>query len=121
MSDHQNLEMHDVYICHRKELRLYVISKVNVNQDEAEDIVQAAFTRLIEMDSKEIKNPRALLYKLSYNLAIDYKRHGGVIQRHVQTVGDSGAKVVDELSPERVYDGERQMGLIVKTLWDMPT
>ena len=44
-------------------------------------IVQEAFARLIEMDLKDVQNPRALLYKTSYNIAIDQKRHGGVCQR----------------------------------------
>jgi RNA polymerase sigma-70 factor (ECF subfamily) len=115
----QKPEMHDVYIRHQQELCRYIIRKVNVSNDEAQDIVQAAFTRMIEMNLSEIKNPRALLYKTSYNMAIDFKRHGGVRQRHAQAVVDSGA-VVEELSPDRIHDGKRQLGLVVKALWDMP-
>jgi DNA-directed RNA polymerase specialized sigma24 family protein len=28
--------------------------------------------------------------------------------------------VVEELSPERIHDGKRQLGLVVKALWGMP-
>ncbi len=118
--DSQKLEMHDVYIRHHTELCRYVVNKANVSNDEAQDIVQAAFTRVIEMDFKDIKNPRALLYKTSYNIAIDQKRHGGVRQRHVQAVVDSGAAMVEELSPDRIHDGRRQLGQVVEALWDMP-
>jgi RNA polymerase sigma-70 factor (ECF subfamily) len=115
----QKLEMHDVYNCHHKELCRYIIHKVNVSSDEAQDIVQEAFARLIEMDLKDVQNPRALLYKTSYNIAIDQKRHGGVCQRHVNAVFDAGA-VVEELSPDRINDGKRKMSLVVKALWAMP-
>ena len=118
--DKQNIEIHDVYIRHRTELCRYLINKVNVSNDEAQDIVQAAFARVIEMDFGDIKNPRALLYKTSYNIAIDQKRHNGVRQRHVQAVVDSDAKVVEELSPDRIHDGKRQLGIVVKALWGMP-
>ena len=87
-TESQKLKMHDVYVRHHTELCRYVINKVNVSNDEAQDIVQAAFTRVIEMDFSDIKNPRALLYKTSYNIAIDQKRRGGVRQRHVQAVVD---------------------------------
>ena len=69
----EHLEIHEVYIRHRTELCRYVINKVNVSNDEAQDIVQAAFARVIEMDFSEIKNPRALLYKTSYNIALTKK------------------------------------------------
>ncbi|MCT2529641.1 RNA polymerase sigma factor [SAR92 clade bacterium H921] len=116
----ERLEIHDVYIRHRTELCRYVMNKVNVSNDEAQDIVQAAFVRVIEMDFSEIKNPRALLYKTSYNIAIDQKRHSGVRQRHIQAVVDTDAKVVEELSPARIHDGNRQLRIVVEALWGMP-
>ena len=119
-SDNQKLVVHDVYIRHRTELCRYLVNKTSVSIDEAQDIVQTAFTRVIEMDFKDIKNPRALLYKTSYNIAIDQKRHGSVRQRHVQAVVDSGSTAVEELSPERIHDGKRQLSLVVKALWGMP-
>ena len=96
------------------------MNKANVSTDEAQDIVQAAFTRVIEMDFQDIKNPRALLYKTSYNIAIDQKRHGGVRQRHVQAVVDSDTTLVEELSPDRIHDGRRELTQVVEALWDMP-
>ena len=45
--DSRKLEMHDVYIRHHTELCRYVVNKANVSTDEAQDIVQAAFTRVI--------------------------------------------------------------------------
>ena len=40
-------------------------------------------------------------------------------QRHAQAVVDSGT-AVEELSPDRIHDGKRQLGLVVKALWAMP-
>jgi RNA polymerase sigma-70 factor (ECF subfamily) len=120
MPEKEHLEIHEVYIRHRTELCRYVINKVNVSSDEAQDIVQTAFARVIEMEFSEIKNPRALLYRTSYNIAIDQKRHSGVRQRHIQAVVDTDAKVVEELSPARIHDGRRQLTIVAKALWDMP-
>ena len=118
--NNQKSEIHEVYSRHRAELCRYVINKVNVTNDEAQDIVQAAFARVIEMDFEQIKNPRALLYKTSYNIAIDQVRHSGVRQRHVRAVVDADAKMVEELSPDRIHDGKRQLRIVVKALWGMP-
>ena len=67
-----------------------------------------------------IKNPRALLYKTSYNIAIDLKRHGSVRQKHIDSVVDLESTAVEELGPERVVEGNRQLEILAKALWAMP-
>jgi len=120
MFDRQLSRMHDIYVQHRSELCCSVVNKFQVTRDEAEDIVQAAFARVVAIEDSSIKNPRALLYKTSYNIAIDLKRRGTVRQRHIDSVIDSEATAVEELGPERVFEGNRQLHILAKALWGMP-
>jgi len=59
---------------YHNELKIYLIQH-NHSPDIAEDILQDAFIRLVKAKpDSEIKNPRAFLYKIVSNLAIDYHR-----------------------------------------------
>ena len=120
MFDRQQPRMHEIYVQHRSELCCSVASKFQVTREEAEDIVQAAFARVVAIEDSSIKNPRALLYKTSYNIAIDLKRHGSVRQKHIDSVVDLESTAVEELGPERVVEGNRQLEILAKALWAMP-
>ncbi len=59
---------------HREELHGYLVRQTRC-PETASDILQDAFLRLIHADTKnDIKNPRAFLYKVVSNLAIDHLR-----------------------------------------------
>lgn len=59
---------------HREELHSYLVRQTHC-PETASDILQDAFLRLIHSDSRnDLKNPRAFLYKIVGNLAIDYLR-----------------------------------------------
>lgn len=57
-----------------KELLLYIKNKVS-NKDNAQDIVQETYERVIAIsNTQKIENERALLYKVAKNLIIDLSR-----------------------------------------------
>lgn len=59
---------------HREELHGYLVRQIRCSE-AASDILQDAFLRLIHSDTKNnLKNPRAFLYKIVSNLAIDHLR-----------------------------------------------
>ncbi|GEM_PF-1729659 len=59
---------------HREELQGYLVRQTRC-PETASDILQDAFLRLIHADTQNaIKNPRAFLYKIVGNLAIDHLR-----------------------------------------------
>lgn len=59
---------------HREELHGYLVRQTRC-PETASDILQDAFLRLIHADTKSgIQNPRAFLYKIVSNLAIDHLR-----------------------------------------------
>ncbi len=110
----------DVYIQYRSELCRHVMDKAGVTSIEAEDVVQTTFARVAETGLASVRNHRAFLYKMSYNIAIDMKRRGRVRQKHVEEAVASEAATVEELNPERVVEGSRQLNIIAKALWSMP-
>lgn len=69
---------------HRDELFGFLLHRVNC-PEAASDILQDAFFRLTQFESeRKINNPRAFLYKVVSNLAIDYQRKQSREQeRHV--------------------------------------
>jgi RNA polymerase sigma factor (sigma-70 family) len=118
--DQQMPSLTEVYTKYRAELCSYVINKFQVSRDEAEDVVHTAFARVMEINDQTINNPRALLYKTSYNIAIDRKRHGVVRQKHVETLIVSKSSAVEELGPERIFEGDKQLRVVVKAMREMP-
>lgn len=57
-----------------KELLLYIKNKVS-NKDNAQDIVQETYERVIAIsNTQKIENEKALLYKVAKNLIIDLSR-----------------------------------------------
>ncbi len=118
--NHKEISIHTVYVQYRAELCRHVINKVGLSYSEAEDIVQTAFTRIAEIDFESVQNHRAFLYKTSYNLAIDFKRHGSVRQKYIDERIDTDYFCVEELSPDRVFEGGRQLNIITRAMWGMP-
>ena len=112
----------DIYLQHREELCRYLVNKCSLKFSEAEDIVQSAFARFVDIDDPQsIQNPRAFLYTTSYNIAIDIKRHNQVQQKYAQAVVDNDAEIVEELGPEREVESRQRLGLISRALWGMPS
>jgi RNA polymerase sigma factor (sigma-70 family) len=118
--DQQMPSLTDAYTEYRSELCSYIVNKFQVSRDEAEDIVHTAFSRAIEAKSQPIGNPRAFLYKTSYNIAIDRIRHGVVRQKHVDSVIACKSSAVEELGPERIFEGNKQLKIVMKAMRLMP-
>jgi len=75
----------------------------------AEDVVQAAFTKMLEIDVSEVEDPRAYLTTLTQNLAIDELRNqsrAGIASVSEERFERLGSEMV--LTPEEmVIEGER--------------
>lgn len=65
----------DFYTCHYKEIVAFVSSRI-LNNDEAEDIVQNVFMRLLNTDKMiTVVTLPNLVYTIARNLIYDYWRH----------------------------------------------
>lgn len=85
----------DIYDKHAKELLVYAYSFVH-SQETAEDIVHDTFVNLIQHSrthSVSTDNMRALLYKITHNLCIDYLRRYTKI--NFQPIGNESSRQDD--------------------------
>lgn len=112
-------EVHDMYVEYRAELCQYVMKSVGVGKAEAEDVVQAAFAKVSQLDLETIRNGRAFLYKTCRNIAVDVQRRSQVRQKHVDSFVDTDGGI-DQLAPERIVDGRRDLKIVSQVLWQMP-
>jgi RNA polymerase sigma factor (sigma-70 family) len=75
----------------------------------AEDVVQAAFTKMLEVDVSEVEDPRAYLAQLTRNLAIDEVRRqsragvASVSDERLERIGADAALTPEEM----LIEGER--------------
>ncbi|WP_390591407.1 RNA polymerase sigma factor [Simiduia litorea] len=107
-----------LYLAHRAELCRYLVHKSRLNTAEAEDITQSAFAKFSALEQPQaIENPRAFLYKMATNLAIDFQRRNQVQDKYVLF---SAADESSVPGPERVTEGKQRLGILSRALWGMP-
>lgn len=102
------------------------VSRMVRNTEDAEDIAQHAYLRLQKLsDEKELENPRAYLYQIANNLAVDQLRRGKLHMEYVsqqmpaegETTSDDHA---DHQSPERVLAARQQLQSIYEAMDSLP-
>ncbi|MGQ4274682.1 RNA polymerase sigma factor [Terrihabitans sp. B22-R8] len=84
---------------HGRELRVFARNKVGSGA-AAEDLVQEAFLRLADACDVEIRNPRAFLYRIITNLAVDFRRREARDRVRVLPLGDAGLAAADQVDAE---------------------
>lgn len=100
------------------ELRNFIAHKFKKNADDAEDIVQDAFHNILRMNNlSEIENPRAYLYQTAQHLAINRVRQQ---QKRDALLEANGGTEICELSPERIYTGQKNLTELHKKLAKLP-
>ena len=96
------------------ELCQYLRAKYGDGPPEAEDVAQAAFAKVAELDNVgSIKNPRAYLYRVARNIRVDQCRRAATHDRFIaQEVHVGGAKDGAEIEPERVLIGKEEFAVL---------
>ena len=115
----QPAEIEDIYLQYHEELCRAVIKKFDVSYAEAEDVVQTAFIRYTE-SSASVLNPRAFLYKVCSNIAIDQIRRRDVQLGYARSVAEIEPESAEEIGPERQLEAIQRLGIISRALWAMP-
>lgn len=114
------------YVEHRDALKRFLVARFR-DEDIAEDIVQEVYLRLNRSSfDREIKNPVAFLYRVTNNLALDYRR--GQQRRGARdknwsdvnhnTVGNE--TIHDQPDADDALDAKKKVALIVKALDNLP-
>ncbi|WP_413664471.1 RNA polymerase sigma factor [Microbulbifer sp. EKSA008] len=102
------------------------VSRIVKSPDDAEDIAQHAYLRLQKLsDEKELENPRAYLYQIANNLAVDQLRRGKLHVEYVsQQIPMEGEPYTDDhadhQSPERLLAARQQLQSIYETMDKLP-
>lgn len=109
----------EIYQLHNAELRQYLVLKHRLNMADAEDIVQQVFARFADTaDAQLPDNPRAYLYKMVSNAAIDRGRRLQVQTRFAEL--ESAQEPDAAQGPEQLVEQRQRLGLLARILWGMP-
>lgn len=79
--------LHTAYIAWYDELLIFAISRVK-NEQDAQEIVQDAFIKLLHFEGESEESQRAFLWLVTKNAAIDLLRHRQFLYRQVQFLFD---------------------------------
>jgi RNA polymerase sigma factor (sigma-70 family) len=111
----------ELYLTYRKELIGFIVGKYSLDHSQAEDIVQMVFIRFNEFEPiNEIENPRAFLYKMCGNTAIDKLRHEKVKSKYFDA-SSIYEEPYTEIGPEEEIDSRERLNIITRAMWAMPS
>lgn len=101
------------------------VARIVRSTEDAEDIAQHAYLRLQKLsDEKELDNPRAYLYQIANNLAVDQLRRGKLhmeyVSQQMPADGSTPDDHADHQSPERVLAARQQLQSIYKAMDSLP-
>jgi RNA polymerase sigma factor (sigma-70 family) len=73
MSDHKEKILQQLYLAHDLELRQFLIRRVG--EQDAADLLQETWLHFLKLaDIDAVRTPRAFLYKIAANIAVDFGR-----------------------------------------------
>lgn len=110
-----------LFLDHSQSLVRFV-SRIVRNTEDAEDIAQHAYLRLQKLSNNtDLDNPRAYLFQIANNLAVDQLRRGKlhtayVNQQQINERCDSASGP----SPERVLAAKRRLQAIYNSMDKLP-
>ena len=102
-----------LYRRHWQEICGYVRRRFGAGPPEPEDVAQAAFMRLsARSDIADLQNPRAFLYRVAHNLAIEERRRHEARARLEAEAAPLDPADTDDRDPERVLSGKERRRLL---------
>ena len=100
---------------------LWHLMRLIRNRDDAEDIAQEAFMRLLGVPHLEASRARNYLFATATNIARDtYRRRRARAGRAHVPLDDLQLEAIDP-KPERLIDAERGCGIVDGALRDLPS
>lgn len=95
------------------------------NRDDAHDVLQEAFQKLMKRDGlREMENPRAYLYRTATNIIIDRQRKGQHHLRYIREVTSGvevgSASLTDAIPPDRQVAARQELDMIYRALEALP-
>ena len=118
MMMHLNELLNILFRRHNKELLVFASRRVG---DAAEDLVQESFLRLMQHpEPHTIENPRAYLYKLTANSAVDHHRKLAVREKYYEYPEDLESLPSTRPGPETTVHHDQLLQRCLKALDTLP-
>ncbi|MFC4313741.1 RNA polymerase sigma factor [Steroidobacter flavus] len=86
----------------------------------ARDVAQEVYLRTLRVPEAQVENPRAFLFEIASNLAIDHERVEGRRSELLEEVQDLLWTEEDKISPERQALAEDELALLHAALERLP-
>lgn len=100
---------------YRQPLTAYFLRRVH-SRIEAEDLTQEVFLRLVRrFEVESIDNPEAFVFCTAVNLLRDRSRRGKAQRSHLTEFAHQ-QEGLEELSPERLFDGQESLNRVLSVL-----
>ena len=109
----------NVFSEHRSELLHFLRGRLK-NDADAQDVLQEVYLKTSKLEAKEVSNPKAYIYKIASNLAIDYQRSSsnyGRLRNRLEQEGLSGEPAP---TPERACEAERRLQILQDVISALP-
>lgn len=124
MKKEQALFIEQMYQDNHEGFLRFLMQKTQ-NMDDAHDVLQEAFQKLIKRDGlREMENPRAYLYRTATNIIIDRQRKGQHHIRYIREVlggGDGGtASLSATIPPDRQVAARQELDMVYQALEVLP-
>ncbi|MDR4477105.1 MAG: RNA polymerase sigma factor [Nitrospira sp.] len=108
------------YTGYYRELLSFLTAKLRCPH-EAADVVQEVFARLFALENPDlIRQPRAFLYRIARNLALDSKRKSSVRNRFLIDLGELEDAPSAGPLPDHLVEGSQLRRALDQTIADMP-
>lgn len=127
MTERRTSLIEKLFTEHGEPLVRFLTKRLKSRQD-AEDIAQHAYERIQKLnDDSQLDNPKAFLFQVAANLAIDQLRREKLHHNYVQSetgrqldVDGTTATQIDQHSPERLLVAEEELQVIYDAIASLP-
>lgn len=102
---------------HQQALLSYISKRCN-DEHEAEDLLQDLYLKLNTIsDDADVRYPKAYLYRMANNLAIDYQRRKAKL---IDTAESTVYEQADELTPDTHLEYQQKLDVVIDAMNELP-
>lgn len=115
-----NKSISSMYTDHILALRAYLVRRVTCRETACE-LAQETFLRVISADlGRAIRNPRALLFHIAKNLAIDHHRVNAPLRGRCDDIAEYETLPSDMPAPEQIVFGRQMLKRLCHAIEALP-
>lgn len=124
MEKEQESFIHQMYQDNHEGFLRFLTQRMQ-NRDDAHDVLQEAFQKLMNKESiREMENPRAYLYRTATNIIIDRQRRNQHHVKYIREVTSDAENVgmaeFGNVPPDRQIAARQELEVIYKALDELP-